>query len=296
MWELAKEYDVDFEELKQLNSHLSSPDMIMPGMKIKIPSTKKSVKKEGTKEMGKKDKMTSYKDISPKPMPVLKEDDNKEKKMPMPEFPAQSLPKIPVMPFPADYGSKQQPAPEVPQTPKMKQEVKNYTTIHLPQSEKMDESSKPSKPAKKTESSEKHGSFMNDMGQHPYMPSYSQPGYQQMPPMIPVYYPVYQPVPCPPMPMFDPMPYQQGPPMNMPLHDCGCGGTPNDSSFQFSSEMFPVANPSYMEAHTAMPSLPQNLSANFFNHNGFAYREDRQNQTESPHFSSENNEDEISGE
>src|SRR5699024_10650879 len=130
--------------------------MIMPGMKIKIPSTKKSVKKEGTKEMGKKDKMTSYKDISPKPMPVLKEDDNKKKKMPMPEFPAQSLPKIPVMPFPADYGSKQQPASEAPQTPKMKQEVKNYTTIHLPQSEKMEGSSKPSKPAKKPESSEKH--------------------------------------------------------------------------------------------------------------------------------------------
>lgn len=44
LWEIAKQYGVDIEELKELNSHLSSPDMIMPGMKIKIPSSSKQVK------------------------------------------------------------------------------------------------------------------------------------------------------------------------------------------------------------------------------------------------------------
>ncbi|WP_230203554.1 SafA/ExsA family spore coat assembly protein, partial [Bacillus massiliigorillae] len=37
LWKLAKKYGVPFEELKKLNSQLSNPDMIMPGMKIKIP-------------------------------------------------------------------------------------------------------------------------------------------------------------------------------------------------------------------------------------------------------------------
>ena len=37
LWKLAKKYGVKFDELKKLNSQLSNPDMIMPGMKIKIP-------------------------------------------------------------------------------------------------------------------------------------------------------------------------------------------------------------------------------------------------------------------
>lgn len=44
LWEIAKKYNVDFEELKQLNSHLASPDMIMPGMKIRIPTATKTIK------------------------------------------------------------------------------------------------------------------------------------------------------------------------------------------------------------------------------------------------------------
>src|SRR5690625_1921260 len=46
LWEIAELYEVDVEELKQLNSQLSSPDMLMPGMKIKIPSPSKNVKKK----------------------------------------------------------------------------------------------------------------------------------------------------------------------------------------------------------------------------------------------------------
>ena len=39
LWKIAQKYGVQFEELKQINSQLSNPDMIMPGMKIKVPST-----------------------------------------------------------------------------------------------------------------------------------------------------------------------------------------------------------------------------------------------------------------
>lgn len=45
LWKVSKKYGVSFEELKQLNSQLSNPDMMMPGMKIKIPGTSGNVKK-----------------------------------------------------------------------------------------------------------------------------------------------------------------------------------------------------------------------------------------------------------
>lgn len=39
LWKLAEHYGVDFEELKKANTQLTNPDMIMPGMKIKIPTS-----------------------------------------------------------------------------------------------------------------------------------------------------------------------------------------------------------------------------------------------------------------
>lgn len=44
LFEIAKNYGVNFEDIVKLNPQLSSPDMIMPGMKIKIPSETKQVK------------------------------------------------------------------------------------------------------------------------------------------------------------------------------------------------------------------------------------------------------------
>jgi len=54
LWEIAEKYHVNFEELKQLNSHLASPDMIMPGMKIRIPTETKKVKQGKAKTEMKK--------------------------------------------------------------------------------------------------------------------------------------------------------------------------------------------------------------------------------------------------
>ncbi|MBM7572048.1 SafA/ExsA family spore coat assembly protein, partial [Aquibacillus albus] len=66
LWKIAQKYGVDFEELKKLNSHLSNPDMIMPGMKIKIPSSTKQVKKEEQKPVDKLKKEDKPKDYSKK--------------------------------------------------------------------------------------------------------------------------------------------------------------------------------------------------------------------------------------
>ena len=48
LWNLAKKYGVSFDEqLKKVNSQLSNPDMLMPGMKIKIPEHNSASVKKG---------------------------------------------------------------------------------------------------------------------------------------------------------------------------------------------------------------------------------------------------------
>lgn len=46
LWTIAKKYGVNFDELKKLNAQLSNPDLIMPGMKIKVPTPAGTMKKE----------------------------------------------------------------------------------------------------------------------------------------------------------------------------------------------------------------------------------------------------------
>ncbi|MGF7126244.1 morphogenetic protein associated with SpoVID [Natronobacillus azotifigens] len=103
LWELAKKYGVDFSELKKANHQLADPDQIMPGMKIKIPTSTKQVVKETVPDKV----MHPYQDTSKKAHPVIKEDDKKEKKqvkkqmpqkeMPIPKPPSKpiQLPKLP---------------------------------------------------------------------------------------------------------------------------------------------------------------------------------------------------------
>lgn len=50
LWSIAEKYGVDFEQLKSVNVHISSPDMIMPGMKIKVPTEDKHVKHKTKKQ------------------------------------------------------------------------------------------------------------------------------------------------------------------------------------------------------------------------------------------------------
>lgn len=45
LWKIAQQYGVDFEKLKQANSHLANPDQLSPGQKIKIPQGPHQAKK-----------------------------------------------------------------------------------------------------------------------------------------------------------------------------------------------------------------------------------------------------------
>lgn len=102
LWKLAKQYNVDFEALKAANTHLANPDMIMPGMKIRIPTAKKQVAQPKMGTAPKEKVMTPFKHVPQKAQPVIKEDDKKpkqkvEKKIPLPKLPPVSIqmPKLP---------------------------------------------------------------------------------------------------------------------------------------------------------------------------------------------------------
>jgi morphogenetic protein associated with SpoVID len=114
LWKIAKKYGVNFEELKKMNSQLSNPDMIMPGMKIKVPTSGGMIKKEApivgatpesAIQLGVKKEMPTYEHPfakeQPKPLPVV---EAPKKEMPIikeapkapfvPKMPLQIVPEI----------------------------------------------------------------------------------------------------------------------------------------------------------------------------------------------------------
>ncbi|XJZ26354.1 SafA/ExsA family spore coat assembly protein [Bacillota bacterium Lsc_1132] len=103
LWKIAKKYGVNFEELKKMNSQLSNPDMIMPGMKVKVPTSGGMIKKEAP--MGTK---PGAENIGVKKEIPLEHPFAKEKPIPAPivEAPVEEAPII-------------KEAPKAPYTPKM---------------------------------------------------------------------------------------------------------------------------------------------------------------------------------
>lgn len=73
LWNLSKQYNVDFQALKAANSQLANPDMIMPGMKIKIPVAKKHVSQPKMAAAPKQKTITPYKQLPQKAQPVAEE-------------------------------------------------------------------------------------------------------------------------------------------------------------------------------------------------------------------------------
>lgn len=148
LWEIAKKYGVDFEQLKAMNTHLATPDMIMPGMKIKIPGVEKAVPKETVqKKVG--EIKHPYEDFVVSEQPVKKEKAQvkkeapkelvkKEEEMPMLEPIMPIMPELPEMPMVQ--------MPTVQQMPMMEQT--QYTTIQLPEM-KMPKKEEPEKEQKK---------------------------------------------------------------------------------------------------------------------------------------------------
>jgi morphogenetic protein associated with SpoVID len=248
LWKIAKKYGVDFEELKKMNSQLSNPDMIMPGMKIKVPGGSVSVKKEGMAGGMKEMPMAEhpYADQT-KTYPVTEIDEMPPAQKPMKEMPMQPIQPMPMKEMPMQPKPVKEapvaPKKEMPVVPKMpvlpklppiqpiKQDVDvmntdintNFYTLN------MSLPPKPPKPDKEMPVMEESSEEM----EMPVMPQMMQmPTY--MPPCVPVH-PTCMPVPitpimpgygynfvpcvpCPPgaMPMQYPMgqqPMYQGAPM-----------------------------------------------------------------------------------
>ncbi|MBB5354668.1 morphogenetic protein associated with SpoVID [Anoxybacillus mongoliensis] len=104
LWKIAEKYGVDFEELKKMNAHLSDPNYIMPGMKIKVPTPAtpvKPVKKETPKvsvdvdiHVNKKEQpLQQPQNVEPiaKEIPIAKAPEKKEE-------PKQEMPLLPPKP------------------------------------------------------------------------------------------------------------------------------------------------------------------------------------------------------
>ncbi len=120
---------MNFEELKKLNTQLSNPDMIMPGMKIKVPGSGGSIKKEApiggipeTKiSMGAKKEMPIAEHPFAKEKPITLPVAEAPKEVPIKEAPKAEVPKqLPKMVSPQVETPKQLPKMVSPQveTPK----------------------------------------------------------------------------------------------------------------------------------------------------------------------------------
>lgn len=206
LYEIAKSYGVSFEEIVKVNPQLSSPDMIMPGMKIKIPSDSKQVKNKADKavrveppktenkkqdkavrvpvkqekekkvEQRKPEKTGQKKEVQQartpeRPMGVLEGDDHVKKKEVQVKVPGEHQPLYPVKPI---YQ-----APQVPQSTPIKKPEKTEQVKKQPV---------------KTEMKESRNVEQKMHAQTPYRPMHE--AEMQMPR---------------PMPMPMPFPQQQGP-------------------------------------------------------------------------------------
>ncbi|WP_404404091.1 SafA/ExsA family spore coat assembly protein [Jeotgalibacillus malaysiensis] len=119
LWTIAKNYQVSFEELKAANAYLADPDMIMPGMKIKIPAAKAAGKKAEYMHPYANDK------------PVYQ------------NFP-EEMPEMPVMPY---AGFIMPAVPKMQEMPKMKEMPKMPKMEQMPKAEEIKEWTKmPEKP------------------------------------------------------------------------------------------------------------------------------------------------------
>lgn len=132
LWKIAKKYGVNFEELKKMNTQLSNPDMIMPGMKIKIPTASGSIKKEApmsSKSMGVKKETQMlqhpFAKEKPKEMPIEMPEEAPIAEAPMPEAPKPTPPEAPIQVPP-----KKAEVPKKPFVPKMPKPIIPEIDIH----------------------------------------------------------------------------------------------------------------------------------------------------------------------
>ncbi len=208
LWKIAKKYGVNFETLKKMNSQLSNPDMLMPGMKIKVPENTSSSAQKGSntkinfgtvkeapissgssnvKESIKPETQTAP--IKPKEMPIVTPPPA-VKEMPIQpmeikkEKPVKEMPK---MPYVAPQASVKPVVPEI--------DINNYYLMNMA---KMEMQTPPPMPIIKEAPKVKEKPVMKEKPKKMEKPmTKPMPMPQPMPQFIPEY--------CPPMiPYYDP--------------------------------------------------------------------------------------------
>jgi len=269
LYDIAAQYGVSFDELQKLNSQLSTPDMIMPGMKVKIPGSAKTVQSESKTKEEKKEVQKPYMDVSPKPEPVMKKEEQKQ---------PQKKPNIPMHPIPVM---------PIQQSDDMKQvdiDIEKNKTINfhpMPPKPEMEMQQKPEmKKAHMNQPAYPHQQpmyhqpmFHDDCGCGGQMPSHQQAPMMQYSPMGPgnMYPQTFAPMPYDDcgcggqMPSHQQAPMMQYSPMGpgnmypqtfapMPYDDCGCGGQ-MPSHQQAPMMQYPAAGPGnmYPQTFAAMP-------------------------------------------
>lgn len=133
LWKIAKKYGVDFEELKSMNNQLSNPDLIMPGMKIKVPSGNSAVKKEAPMTMpNQKKEMPKMEHPYAKEKPkVVMDVDDMEENEPITEKPSKPyIPPVPNVQHPVYTGV----------------DMNNYYTVNMAMMPQMPNPQMPPKP------------------------------------------------------------------------------------------------------------------------------------------------------
>ncbi|WP_198946031.1 SafA/ExsA family spore coat assembly protein [Terribacillus sp. 7520-G] len=98
MWSIANKYGVSFDELREMNGHIREPELAVPGMKLKIPTTTKAVEKEevirseaGTGASGNTGQQSPAQTFHD--TPAIQEDDMSAAPYPiMPQMPQMSAP------------------------------------------------------------------------------------------------------------------------------------------------------------------------------------------------------------
>lgn len=246
LWEIAKKYDVDFEELKQQNSHLASPDMIMPGMKIRIPTHSKKITTD-TKKQG-----VPVKNIKAE-SPVKKAVPKVEKSIELPQMPTFPLKEEEVLST-QEKKVKEYPTsilPDLPETPKEQKKPKTTPTQEV----------KPEVTAPPQHSYQPKEMMMT---QASAPPSYHHP---QMMPMVTYPCQGFMPMPAPPMgcgcggTQGFPYGFQGMPPM-YPVHQMPQTMQPNPNFGMYPSKMNPLFDNQEFTGYHSQPREPQMYPAN----------------------------------
>lgn len=251
-YKIAKKYGVDVEQLKSLNTHIPNMEMLLPGMKVKIPTVKMPVKKEEVVKEVKKEKVMEeikleFPELPKQPMPPTMHHPYLSMNLyqmqpyvyyqPHLMMPPKECHMPPVVPAPAPAPSPAAVAPftppELPSLPSMEEIWHTEKEICVEEELPMAEEVPPMPPLPNLEAMQPvQQPVQQPVPAAPMMMPYHPPHPECFPPMVPAHHPFVG------YPM--PSPCGCGGPAPMPS-PCGCGGSN------------PMAYPPVMYPYPPMP-------------------------------------------